>query len=132
MLNRRDLFAASAVVAVAAVPVAASGAASFPISGEAATAYAQQEAAAINQIVERLNAGRYPEEEWSAWEQRDNQFMMWAESLPISPDYARAKAIAFRSIYDRNGGLDAFLDHNRTTDSRLALQVVKCMIGGLN
>lgn len=132
MLSRRHLFGASAVaIAAVALPVAA-GAVSFPVSADAAIAYAEQESRAINAIVDRLNAGRFPQEEWDVWEERDTRFLTWAEGLPLTPEYARAKAIAFRTIYDRNGGVNTFLDDMPTTDNRLALQVIKCVLGGLN
>ena len=133
MLSRRSIFGASAAaVAVAAMPMAVA-ALPAPLSAGEANAYAERESAAINAIVARLNAGQYSEDVWDAWADRDARFHAWAESLPLAPEFARAKAIAFRTIYARNGGLDEFLDDSATTDNRLALQVIKCILnGGLN
>lgn len=131
MLSRRSMFGVSAAVVAASVPFAVN-AMPAPLSADEATAYAQRESEAINTLVARLNGGNYPESVWEAWEERDTHFLKWAENLPIGPAYAKAKAIAFSTIYARNGGLDEFLDNNPTTDSRLALQVIKSVLGGLN
>lgn len=127
-LNRRTLFGATvALGAVAALPAAA--AANPHTSGEEAYNYAVREAREINATAARLNRGGYAESEWEAWEARDLRFLTWAENLPLTHDFARAKAIAFKSIYDRNGGVDEFLDDGSTTDCRLVLQVLKCVLG---
>lgn len=131
MLSRRHLFAAGAAVVAASVPAVAN-ALPAPLSAGEANAYAERESAAINAIVARLNAGNYSEEVWDVWAARDARFHAWAESLPLTPAFARAKAIAFRTIYARNGGLEGFLDDSATTDNRLALQVIKCVLGGSN
>jgi hypothetical protein len=126
-LNRRTLFGATAAMAVAATPVAARALA--PMVSDEAYAYAVREGREINAIVARLNRGGYSDQEWEAWEARDLRFLTWAERLPLTPDFARAKAVAFASIYERNGGVDEFLDPDATTDVRLAFQVVKCLLG---
>lgn len=131
MLSRRHLLGVTGAVIAASAPLAVN-AMPVPLSAEEATAYAEQEGQAINALVARLNAGNYPESVWDEWEARDARFHKWAEGLPMIPSYAKAKAIAFRTIFDRNGGLDEFLDDTPTTDTRLALQVIKCVLGGLN
>lgn len=125
-MNRRNLFALAPAAFVAmASPAAATGA-------DDALAYAISESREISLTVARLNnLPGVNEAEWEAWEARDTAFLTWAERLPLTPDFAKAKAIAFRTIYDRGGGLDEFLMEKATTDQRLALQIVKCLLGAV-
>lgn len=124
-LNRRHLFAAApalVVVGFAAPALASAGA-------DDALAYAVRESREINAIVARLNSLNCGDDEWDAWVARDNAFMKWAEALPVTPQFAKAKAVAFRTIYDRNGGIDEFCAGEATTDVRLARQIIKCTLG---
>lgn len=122
-MNRRSLFSLAPAALVAMVNPATAGA-------DDALAYAISESREISLSVARLNGlPGANDAEWEAWEARDTAFLAWAESLPITPDFAKAKAIAFRTIYDRSGGLDEYLDDEPCTDARRALQVIKCVLG---
>lgn len=125
-LNRRSLLGAAPAAAAVAMALPALA---LPTNGRDAYEYAVREAREIGQITDRMNSRNTTDADWESWEARDTRFLDWAERLPLTPDYARARAVAFSSLYERNGGIDEFLDSTPTTDARLALQIIKCVLG---
>lgn len=119
MLNRRNLFAASAAVAVIATPIAAQAAAPDH-------AWFIAEAREIIAMTALVNAGA-DESYVDRWEARLKAFIAKAESLPLSPANAPIKALAIAVIQceepDEWEACDA-------ADQRLAGQMVRCLTAG--
>lgn len=116
MLNRRNLFAAGAAVAVIATPIAAQAVA----PGHAWFIAEAREIIAMTALVNAGAAEAYVDQ----WEARLNAFIARVEGLPISPDNAPIKALAIAVIQceepDEWEACDA-------ADQRLAGQLVRCL-----
>lgn len=122
-LDRRALFAiASAATLLPAAAMAA------PAPTASALSYAVRESAALQKMARGLDWADDAEAE--AWAARDDRFLAWAENLPLTPENAKVKALVFQHIYA--DGVDEFIDGAGTTVERLALQIIKCVLGGLN
>lgn len=127
-LSRRALVAAT-LPALISPPAFAHTTPVHAQSGEAAFRYAVEESDELFALERQINKGA-PQSVIDSWEQRESAFYRWAEGLPMTGDFARAKAVAFRQIY-RGQGLQQFLaEHFETTDVRLSLQVAMCVLAG--
>ena len=122
--TRRTLFAIAAGAAF--IPAAAMAAA---VNDNPPLTLAKREAAAVSAMGKAVNEKvGATDAEWDAWSQRETRFVAWAESLPLTPENAQIKAVAFATIYDYD--LNDFIDHqNDAADHRLALQIIKTLLG---
>lgn len=122
MLNRRHLFAASAVVAAAsAVPLAAEAA-------QPTHAWFISEAREIIAMTARVNAGS-DEAYADAWSDRLNTFIDKVEAMPLTAEHAPIKALGIAVLHCDEPGE---WEEDDAADQRLAGQMVRCLSGGLN
>lgn len=121
--TRRTLFAIAAGAALTGTSLTASA------NDNPALTLAKREAAAVSAMGKAVNEKvGATDAEWDAWSQRETRFVAWAESLPLTPENAQIKAVAFATIYDYD--LNDFIDHqNDAADHRLALQIIKTLLG---
>mgnify|MGYP003634246367 CR=1 FL=1 len=124
MMDRRNLLTLGAAAAAMPVAIALPAAAG---AGEYAAAL--REFHAIDQIEKTLSGPRHDLLEWRACKDRQNRFLSMAEALPNTPENAKIKALAFKSIY--RDDMEDFLSGENTTDKRLALQIVQSLLGSV-
>ncbi|MNX45408.1 hypothetical protein D3C86_759210 [compost metagenome] len=118
MLNRRHLFAASAIVAVASAA---------PFTVEAAAhpnhAWFITEARKIIAMTARVNAGA-DEAYADAWSDRLNAFIEKVEALPLTAEHAPIKALGIAVLHCDEPGE---WEDDYAADQRLAGQMVRCL-----